>query len=269
MEKQLRRAGTFQSSTLVDFINYAGWPLLAIYGFSMFVYPWLAGNWNWGHVQEVWERWQTFNAAALAFVASLVAFNISRFNESRQRERDFVAAKAFLPSTLSGLMEYCAQSARILGVMWEHDDASDKAFEHLDLPEDYRDVFSNCIRHADPAVGSYLSNILVRLQVQEARLRDAVRETIKGNDRVVDKHNLIAYLLRLGEIYALLGNLFAFARGEEVFHEKQLGWDDMRSAYSLLGIEVDDFFIDERMNLELFTKRWLERTYKNSNEAAQ
>jgi hypothetical protein len=256
----LHRVGVFRSSVLVDVVNYAGLPLLAIYGFSMFAYPWIASDWNWTHVQATWDRWQSLNAGALAFLASLVAFNISRFNESRQRERDFVAARAFLPSTLSDLMGYCSRSASILSGLWDaHGDVA-HSFKHPELPTDYREVFANCIRHADPAVGSSLSDILVRLQVHEARLHDALSQSFKDIDRTVDKHTLIAYMLRLGELYALIGHLFGFARDEEVFKEARLTWEDLRSAYSVLNFEFEDFYITDQMNLEAFTKRWLERS---------
>lgn len=260
MENYLQRAGTFKSSILVDIANYVGWPVLAIYCFSMFAYPWFGGSWSWKHVQEVWDRWQTFNAGALAFAASLVAFNISRFNESRQRERDFTAAKAFLPSTLSGLMEYCTRSARIYKAMWEPVGAEPAAHEHPDFPPNYREVFSNCIRHADPSVGSYLSNILVRLQVHDARLRDAIAETQQLHQQVADRHNIISYLMCIGEIYSLMGNLFSFARDEDTFREKPLDWSEFRSAYAIMDLEIEDFHIDETMNLQAFTKRWIART---------
>ncbi len=263
----MHRAGIFKSSVLVDVVNYAGWPLLLLYGFSMFAYPWIAGGGNWGHVQAVWDRWQTLNAGALAFVASLIAFNISRYNESRQRERDFTAAKAGLPSALSSLMEYCNRSAQVLNQLWEPRGVVPRNLEYPELSRDYREVMSNCIRHADPAIGAYLSSILVRLQVHEARLRDAIGET--RNQRVVDRHTLIAYMLRLGELHVLLGNLFSFARGEGTFHQKKLTWDDFRGSYLSLDLEVDDLFIDENMNLAAFTKRWLARTagqYTESDE---
>lgn len=268
-ENYLQRTGTFKPSVLVDVANYAGWPLLVIYCFSMFAYPWLAGSWSWRFVQEVWDRWQTFNAGALAFAASLIAFNISRFNETRQRERDFVASKAFLPSTLSGLMAYCTQSARVLDAMWQSADKAANGFESPTLPADYRDVFANCIRHADPAIGSYLSNILVRLQVHDARMRDAIVASQREHERVVNKHTVITYVLRLGELYVLMSNLFSFARGEEEFETRTLVWDDFRTAYSILDLEIDDLYIDEKMNLQAFTKRWLDRAAGKSAETAE
>lgn len=244
--------------------------MLVVYGFSMFFFPWIDGQGSWGHVQTVWDRWQTLNAGALAFIASLVAFNISRFNENLQRERDFVAAKAFLPSTLSGLMEYCSQSASIYGALWGSNGQASQPLKYPDLPPDYREVFSNCIRHADAAVGSYLSNILVRLQVHDARLRDVVAQTGNAQDQVVvDKLTLIAYLYRLGELYALISKLFGFARGEEAFEAKSLDWEDFRSAYGILNIEIEDVVIDEQMNLRAFTMRALKRIEDQTSTGAK
>jgi hypothetical protein len=266
-ERYLQQPGIPKFSRLYTIANYAGWPLLAIYGFCMFIYPWHTASWQ--HVQNTWDRWQTVNAGALAFLASLLAFNISKFNENRQRERDFIAAKAFLPSTLSGIMEYCSRSAVILRGMWDQSHVKGVAPQLPSLPTDYREVFSNCIRHADPDVGSYLSNILVRLQVHEARLRDAIDDISDEGDHVLDRHSLLAYLLRLAELYVLAGNLFGFARGEELFRTKTLTWEEFRSAYSILKLEIDDFFIDDSMNLMAFTKRWLDQTQKSTTESAQ
>lgn len=256
----MHRAGIFRSSVLVDLVNYAGIPLLAIYLLSMFVCPWISGRGSWAHVQAVWDRWQTLNAGALAFLASLIAFNIARFNENVQREREFVAAKSFLPSTLSALMEYCSRSARVLETLWEANGHPPAApLNPPDFPAGYREVFSNCIRHADPQVGSYLSTILVRLQVHDARLRGAVAQLVGGHGGGVDRYSLIAYLYGLGEIYALIGNLFGFARGEEQFRLKRLNWEDFRNAYGILHIEVDDMFINDQMNLREFVQRRLSR----------
>lgn len=259
----MHRAGIFRSSVLVDLVNFAGIPLLAVYLLSMFVAPWFIGSGSWAHVQAVWDRWQTLNAGALAFLASLIAFNIAKFNENVQREREFVAAKSFLPSTLSSLMEYCSRSARVLEVLWEangHPPAIPP--DPPDFPAGYREVFSNCIRHADPQVGSYLSTILVRLQVHGARMRDAVANGTDAHAQGTDRYVLISYLYGLGELYVLNGNLFGFARGEEPFQSKKLKWEDFRNAFSLMGVEVDDIFIDVNMNLQEFTQRRLARADK-------
>lgn len=262
----MHRAGIFRSSVLVDLVNYVGIPLLAVYLLAMFVFPWISGNGSWAHVQAVWDRWQTLNAGALAFLASLIAFNIAKFNENVQREREFVAAKSFLPSTLSSLMGYCSRSARVLEVLWAangHPPAT--PIGAPDFPAGYREVFSNCIRHADSQVGSYLSTILVQLQVHDARLRNAVADGTGAHGHGTDRYSLIAYFYRLGELYVLLGNFFGFARGEEPFESKNLKWEDFRSAYNLLDLEFEDIFIDDNMNLQAFTQRRLARVEDDQN----
>lgn len=260
----MHRAGIFRSSVLVELVNYVGIPLLAVYVFAMFVFPWLDGHWDWAHVQAVWDRWQTLNAGALAFLASLIAFNIAKFNENVQREREFVAAKSFLPSTLSLLMEYFSKSARVLEALWESNGHPLAApLNYPELPPGYREVFSNCIRHADPQVGFYLSSILVQLQIHDARLRDALSHSAGGHFAETDRYSAIAYLYRLGELYALVAKLFGFARGEETFNARKLNWEDFRNAFGILNVEVDDIFIDDNMNLKAFAQRRLARAGDN------
>jgi len=259
---KLDRLTISSSSRFVDIANYVGWPLLAIYGFSVFVYPWPASGWNWQHAQLVLDRWQTLNAGALAFIASLVAFNISRYNEDRQREREFTAAKAALPSALSSLCEYCLQSAEVFCALAKPVGVMPRKITCPVLPADCKPVFTECIRHADPEIGDYLANILVRLQIHDARIRSAVGQPARR--RFVDKPALISYSLRLGELHSLICNLFAFARSEEPFQLRDLTWEDFRNSYSILKIDDAELYIDESMNLVAFTQRWLVRTTKQS-----
>lgn len=246
----------------MDFVNFLGIPFLAIYLFGMLIYPWFDGHGDWAHVQAVWDRWQTLNTGALAFLASVIAFNVAKFNENVQREREFVAAKSFLPSTLSDLMQYFSRSARFLQELWEMNGQQvSTPLTHPELPTDYREVFSNCIRHADAQVGAYLSNILVNLQIHDARLRDVTEQG--GGAQSADRHSVIVYLYRLGELYALISKFFSFARSEENFDSTKLNWEDFRNAFGILDVELDDFVIDDTMNLQAFTQRRL--AHNNSN----
>ncbi|MEW8626991.1 MAG: hypothetical protein AB2551_14655 [Candidatus Thiodiazotropha sp.] len=87
-------------------INWIGVPFAFLYFISMFIIPLVDNALNWGGIQNVWDRWQSLNVGMLAFISSITAFNISRFNANKQRERDFLAAKAFLPDALSELIDY-------------------------------------------------------------------------------------------------------------------------------------------------------------------
>lgn len=210
----------------------------------------------------MWERWQSLNVGMLAFTSSVIALNISRYNSNKQREREFVAAKAYLPATLSELCEYYRSSAEVFDKAWNTPQGKEIDVAAPNLPGDYRDIFSECIKHSEPEVADHLASILVKLQVHDARLRGLMRD--HNSDGVVspDKHNLISYLYRLGELQAIVNKLFGFARSTEAFDSGPLEWEDYRNAYGNFDIHLEDFYIDDLMNLEAFTRRAISRDAK-------
>lgn len=225
----------------------------------MFVAPWFVGNWSWVYVQDVLDRWQGLNVGMLAFVSSVIAFNISRFNADKQRAREFAASKAFLPSALSELSTYFVASAAVFKLGWESQHGVRPDFVIPAVPEHYKEVFSNCIQHAQPEVGEYLSIILMRMQVHDARLRDYVSDGNCGPRYSPEKHNLIPYLYRLAELQAMVGKLFSFARGLEPFDRSPLVWEDFRNAFGGLGVWADEIEMEDVGSLEAFTKRAIAR----------
>ncbi len=72
----------------------------------MLAYPWFVRPRGWEHVQLVWDHWQGLNVGKLAFLSSVIEFNISCYNAEQQRAHKFLAAKAFLPIALDGLCSY-------------------------------------------------------------------------------------------------------------------------------------------------------------------
>lgn len=255
----MRNLGIFQPEKLIGFLTFVGLPAAVFYFICMFVFPWVDGNFVWSHVQNVWDRWQSLNVAMLAFVSSITAFNISKFNAEKQREREFLASKAFLPAALSELVSYFKASAALLEAGWESEPGNRPAFLAPVLPQEFKEVFASCIRHAEPSVGDYLSLILVRLQVHDARLRGYIDQRGDNDQFNPDKYNLITYFYRLGELQALVGKLFEFARNNGDFDSTPLDWETFRNAYGNLDIEIDNIRIDDNMNLEAFTKRAISR----------
>lgn len=258
-EDELKHIGILKPDTFVTILNWVGIPATIIYIFSMLIYPWIDKSGDWVQVQNVWDRWQSLNVGILAFISSITAFNISRFNAKKQQERDFLAAKAFLPDALSELTGYFKSSAAIYIQAWESRQGQRLEMETPKLSEHYKEVFQQCIRYAEPDVGDYLSKILVKLQVHNSRLRDFVDTSQYGTHFSLDKHNLIVYMYRLGELHALVGKLFAFARNEEDFDSTPLNWEDFHNAYGNLDLWTEEFHIDDTMNLEGFTKRAIAR----------
>jgi hypothetical protein len=248
---------------LLDFLIWVGAAAALIYFTSMFVLPYIYGQGDWDYIQCVWERWQSLNAAMLAFLSSVIAFHISKFNSDKQRIRDFNASKAFLPSTLSGLIKYFEASASVYSKGWDAVGQSKQEFKpDLPLlPKDYAQVFANCIKFAPPDVGDYLAKIIVNLQVHNSRMQEYVNpakpdDNFSGRDPI-----FIANFYRLGELYALVNNFFKFARNLEEFNPKPLALDDFDSAYKCLKICYDRFYIDNNNNLKVFTQKEIVKQY--------
>lgn len=249
----------FRSSNLLNFLSICCFLAGALYAISMLVYPWFVSPRGWKHVQLVWDHWQGLNVGMLAFLSSVIAFNISRYNAEQQRAREFLAAKAFLPQAFSELSEYFKASASVLARAWNRQGNENIDIDPPNLRNDYREIFEKCIRHATPEVGQYLVDILVWMQVHNARMIEFFRR----GDGIVrinsDRLNLLTYLYRLGQLQALINKNFDFARNIVPFDSKPLDWEDFRNAFGNLNIWLQEYVIDDHSNLEGFTKRAIER----------
>lgn len=253
----MKHIGFVKADTMVSIMNWVGLPLFVVYILSMLVVPCLTGNWV--YVQEVWDRWQTLNVGVLAFISSVIAFNIAKYNANKQRERQFIAARAFMPHALSELTSYCKQSAILLREAWEKLRETETrpgplSLELPELPESYKEIFSRCISDADPDVADYLANILVKLQVHHSRMKELKSAFGKNEGMIFVPHNVMTYIFSLGELQALINRFFGFARGMEPFNDSNIVWEDYRNAYSNLDIDAED--VDDLVG---FTQRAISR----------
>lgn len=262
----MRPLGFLKADKLVVLLNWVGIPVSALYIVCMFAAPWFQGNWSWVYVQSVWDRWQSVNVGMLAFVSSLIAFNIAKFNAGKQRERKFAASKAFLPAALSELVTYFKESAAVFKLGWEAQAGIRPGFASPTLLQGYRDVFIKCIQHAEPEVGEYLSRILMQMQIHDARLREYIRKENDESQFAPQKHNLITYFYQVAKLQALVGKLFNFARGLEPFDSNDLEWEDFRNAFLNLNVWAEDIEMDYVGTLAEFTKRAIAR---NASQGTQ
>jgi len=249
-------------NALVDrglvFANWIVAALSSLYVYGMFIHPWFNGGWK--NVHAVWQDWQSLNVGILAFTASVIAFNISRYHSIQQRRRELVAARSFLPESLSELTQYFKKCGAILSSAYRvakrkdraHDGASDA--ESPTPPNNHKEIFSRCISLADADLAEHLSYILTCLQIHHSRIAGLVEDQKPNSRTIVTAHQIVTYIFRLGELQALVNNTFAYARGEEEFSVKPLDWESYRTAYANLGMLVHNFD-----DLEGFTKRALGR----------
>ena len=228
----------------------------SIYFLCMFVAPWIIGDWRWRHVQDVWDRWQAMNVGILAFAASFIVFEVTRYNENKQRKREFLAARAFLPEALSELTTYLKDSAVV------HMESWNKApqIHFPSAPSHYKDVFANCIRHADSDTGeqlsALLSEILMWLQVHAARQERFIAEP--AHTDAMRKINTLDGLRLIGELQARVNKLFDFARGIGELDTRPLTWEDYKTSYSNLGLLIENLAVGD-FSLESKTKWNIEK----------
>jgi hypothetical protein len=250
----MKRLAFLKSDTIIEAVNIVGAPLALLFAFSMIVLPWIAGHGSWEYVQGVWDRWQSLNVGLLAFISSVIAFNIARYNNDRQRAREFLAAKASLPATLSGLTDYFTESSKLLLNAWKTTTQSSSSLVIPPLPHGYQSVFADCIRHAEPEVGEYLAKILARVQIHDSRMRSCAKSLTTPNVVSPFRHNLVTYFFRLGELQAMADKLFDFARNIGEFDPSPLQWPEFENSYSVLGIWPSDIVVDTNTSLETLTK---------------
>ena len=221
-------------------------PLVLTYIVSMFIHPIL--NSNWSDIQAVWDRWQALNVGLLAFISSAIAFYISRYNADRQRARDFIAARAFLPDALSSLCKYSESCATLLIEAYRlalNNNLYDRlppAVLNTEVPSltsDYKEIFAKCISLAPPQIGDHLAKILNKLQIHQSRIGSLPDQIKENSVTVVTKQNIRSHLVDLGELRALMNVIFDAARGEGEFKTQKLSIDDFKTAYLNLGIILE------------------------------
>ena len=226
-------------------VNLCSIIVFALYFISMFVVPWFSGDWN--HVQSVWHSWQALNVGLLAFASSVIAFNISKYNSNKQREREFIAARSFLPHALSELTRYFESCVPALIEAWNRaENKQDKCKSALESrppinPEAYKETFSRCITHADPEFAEYLALILRKLQIHQSRLESMFNQFSPQSISPASSLNIESYMYCIAELQALINQIFEYARGDGSFNNSPLSLENYGTAYSNLNIHVEDF----------------------------
>lgn len=242
------------------FFHRASIMALVIYLFSMFLYPLLSSGFSWRHLHDVLGYWQPLNVGILAFVASIIALNISRYVEEKRVSNEFRAARSLLPITLSVLSDYLRESSTVLTKCLDYD----RSVEQVDppvlpfLPEGLHHVFDKLISRSSDDIGKYLSRYLIKLQIHNSRLK-SVHDFMSGGSNILPRNIRLSYLYGLCEIQAMTGKLFSYARSQESLGDDQPTVEEMHNASGNLGLVVDEIsgfssLIEERAASRHFFK---------------
>ncbi|ENL1288345.1 TPA: hypothetical protein ACMD0O_004656 [Vibrio parahaemolyticus] len=241
----------FRSEFYINAVKVLGVLFCVTYVPFMFVVPWFYGDWS--YVHGVWHSWQSLNVGMLAFLSSIIALYVSRYQAIEQRKREFEGAKAFLPHALSELSKYLTSSAMVLVCTFPPLIGRRNTQLTLNCPQlplEQFEVFKECIKYADVEVARYLAVILKLLQVHHSRLEGICKENYSNEPYAR------SCLYNTAELQALINNVYDFARSESHFENVDLDWDSIRLAYRNLNVIFEN--IDK---LEEFSKKQLENTF--------
>ena len=222
--------------------------ILTIYLYCMVLYP-TFNNWSmastWQEVQKVWDRWQSFNAAVIALLASVIAFKATTYHYHRERENNFRAAKAKLPHALSDLAIYtreCASVHSLVHALAKRKAPRENFLESVHVPVRPNEaiaIFVECIKYSDSHIGNCLAKILEELQVMHARLES------KSNDKFIVLPVLVAEVSCIDYIARSrlkINHLFDFARNEAPFTEADFSMESLRKVV-VFSFEIRDIEI--------------------------
>jgi hypothetical protein len=217
----------------------------------MFIIPVIIGGWR--YFEDVLRSWQTINAGMLAFMASVIALNMSNIKAEKERKRRFISARAFLPQCLSDLHRYLEEFKPLIDEILSrigNDGRVDRSKLINSIPDlqiSFKKVFEDCIFNSDDNVGEYLANIINLLQVHQSRVEYSYNLFGINNHSVVIRTNVLTHIFNLAEIKILIDNLFGFARGEEEFSKININISEINESCRQL-----DYFFELYRGLEEF-----------------
>ncbi|GEM_PF-2977343 len=212
---------------------------IIVYIYLMIVpFPFLHYNFEWDKVYKFYVEWQTLTSAIIALCASFIALhtmqiseNNRRDNENEQRERNFIAARAFLPHAFDDLTDYCDECLdKYLNSITDvqdyvnHNERSNENNNQVDMvpvlfPESAYKTIKECILYADSAFGEHLIKLVGKLQIQNSRIHSHFNkhnnEHLYCNLKALD-HKKSAYheILNTFLIRYVISCTLNFARGE-------------------------------------------------------
>jgi len=255
----LKKINRYPTNRLM--LNITFYLIVVTYLYSMFIYPLISTGFDWGRIQNIWDRWQGLNVGMLAFSSSVIAFSISKYNAESQRKREFLSARAFLPAALSELNDYFKNVAVYFNGLLKKTDVYGDTYVNIPKqPAGFKNVFENCIRHATPEIGDYLADILSKLQVIDARINPEklTDKALISYQPIILPTNLIIYTFNLGELACMVNKAFSIGRGKELNLEYP-DWEEFLSAYHQLKIYPEKFTYNEKYSLELITKQHIKK----------
>ncbi|WP_353180315.1 hypothetical protein [Delftia acidovorans] len=206
--------------------------VIIIYFFCMIVYPAFLYKMEWAGIRKIWIDWQTYNAAMIALIASLIAYKATTYQYHKERDNNYRASKARLPHALSEICEYLKQCAQLreqlIFIRARGGHLESGRVIAPELPNKAISEIVECIRFSNATVGDYLAKIVEELQVFHARASEASKSEYSPFHATE-----ISEINALGRTRAKINELFPYARNEENFSKAEVNQEKINKSVIL------------------------------------
>jgi hypothetical protein len=183
------------------------------------------------------------------------------------RLNSLIAARAVLPVVLAEMTRIAENNLRVNFVSG-HGPINDdwpEVTSILPLSSDLIPPFKECIIYADAQSQVRMANLLRHLQVAQSRHAHLPKEKLSPSTELqpwtVDNHNTVYRAIDWAVIYALIVDMFEFARGSQAAIPLKISPEKVYSAFLTAGITIElypnlELLLDEAMQYDVFEKNW-------------
>jgi len=212
-------------------------------------------NDGWHPAISTWKEWQTFNAAIIAFLSTLLIVHSSKIAEHYNMHRKRNAAKAFMPIALTELCDYMKSLIQLLEKLHQ----GNEAFELKVKPNIPAQAFIRIEKFIEESVPQdqklveHLIIVINCIQVFDSRLT-----TLLTDKHLVNKQKRAFYQInQFILLHALISGMFDYTRNNAgSYNTKKLNkkrfWVKDCPLY-MTDIEMEEY-ANKEINFELFVE---------------
>lgn len=182
--------------------------LLGVYVCFMIITPISNG---WQSAISTWKEWQTFNAAIIAFLSTLLIVHSTKIAEQKNMLRKRNATKAFMPIALAEMSDYLVELIKLLDEL--HQEKKEFKLEFKpQLPEAaFKRVekFIEQSSNQDEKLIEHLTISINSAQVYNSRITSILTDNVISNR----KERAFYQINQCTLLHALISGMFDFIRG--------------------------------------------------------
>lgn len=226
--------------------------LLGIYVCLMIIIPIDNG---WQPAISTWKEWQTFNAAIIAFLSTLLIVHSSKIAEHYNMQRKRNAAKAFMPIALAELCDYMKSLIQLLEKLHQGNEAFELKVKP-NIPEQAFKRVEKFIEESVPQDQKLVEHLIIVInciQVFDSRIT-----TLLTDKNIMNKQERAFYQInQFILLHALVSGMFGYIRNNvSSYNIDKLDknrFDIKDCPLYMTDIEMEEY-ANKEINFELFVK---------------